>query len=133
MGAGRFFSVNLGGLLDCQSQCAARTEESKRGQVTDIDTSYGPESINPETGFYLPKSIKRSRRTKATIEGIRQHIYDILSNDNPQTVRQVFYALTVRGAIAKLEPEYHRTVVRLLTENNVHEPWRVPSCGRQRL
>jgi hypothetical protein len=97
--------------------------------MTDIDTSY----LNPETGIYVPKSIKRSRRTKATIEGIRQHICDILSNDNPQTVRQVFYALTVRGAIAKLEPEYHRTVVRLLTENNVHEPWRVPSCGRQRL
>jgi hypothetical protein len=31
-------------------------------------------------------------------------------------VRQVFYALTVRGAIAKQEIEYKRTVVRLLTE-----------------
>jgi hypothetical protein len=67
-------------------------------------------------GFYRPKSIKRNRRTKATMSGIRDHIRDILSKDNPQTVRQVFYALTVRGAIGKLEPEYHGTVVRLLTE-----------------
>jgi hypothetical protein len=66
--------------------------------------------------FYRPKSIKRVRRTKAAIGGIREHIRDILSNDNPQTVRQVFYALTVRGAIAKEEKEYHGTVVRLLTE-----------------
>jgi hypothetical protein len=31
-------------------------------------------------------------------------------------VRQVFYALTVRGVIAKAEAEYHQTVVRLLVE-----------------
>jgi hypothetical protein len=48
--------------------------------------------------------------------GIRAAITDILENDNPQTVRQVFYALTVRGVIAKAEIEYHRTVVRLLGE-----------------
>jgi len=76
------------------------------------------------SGFYVPKSIKRNRRTKATIEGIRGHIDDILSKDNPQTVRQVFYALTVRGAIAKLEAQYHGTVVRLLTE--MREEGRIP-------
>jgi hypothetical protein len=30
------------------------------------------------------------------------------------TVRQVFYALTVRGVIANTEAEYNQTVVRLL-------------------
>jgi len=65
---------------------------------------------------YVPKSIKRLRRTKATIAGIRTAIIDILTEDNPQTVRQVFYALTVRGKIVKDEAEYHRTVVRLLGE-----------------
>ena len=50
------------------------------------------------------------------MSGIRAAITDILENDNPQTVRQVFYALTVRGVIAKAEIEYHRTVVRLLGE-----------------
>jgi hypothetical protein len=59
---------------------------------------------------------KRSRRTKAEVAGIRNAILDILSEDNPQTVRQVFYALTVRGAIAKAEIEYQRTVIRLLVE-----------------
>jgi hypothetical protein len=47
---------------------------------------------------------------------LRDHIKDILEQNNPQTVRQVFYALTVRGVIAKAEIEYKRTVIRLLTE-----------------
>jgi hypothetical protein len=81
-------------------------------------------STAPQDAVYVPKSIKRSRRTKAVIEGIRGHVEDILSKDNPQTVRQVFYALTVRGQIAKQEPEYHRTVVRLLTE--MREAGRIP-------
>lgn len=66
--------------------------------------------------IYVPYNIKRSRRTKAEIAGIRDAIVDILSEDNPQTVRQVFYALTVKGVIAKAEMEYHRTVIRLLVE-----------------
>jgi hypothetical protein len=67
---------------------------------------------------YVPKDIKpkRARRTKAAVVSIRDHIEDILEQNNPQTVRQVFYALTVRGAIAKAEIEYKRTVVRLLSE-----------------
>jgi hypothetical protein len=59
---------------------------------------------------------KRFRRTKAAIASIKAAVLDILEKDNPQTVRQVFYALTVRGAIKKEEIEYQRTVVRLLSE-----------------
>jgi hypothetical protein len=59
---------------------------------------------------------KRSRRTKAEVAAVRNAILDILEDDNPQTVRQVFYALTVRGVIAKAEIEYQRTVIRLLVE-----------------
>jgi hypothetical protein len=47
---------------------------------------------------------------------IRKAILDILGADNPQTVRQVFYALTVRGVVKKLEKEYQQTVGRLLVE-----------------
>jgi hypothetical protein len=68
---------------------------------------------------YVPSDIKqpkRFRRTKVEITRIRNAILDILQNDNPQTVRQIFYALTVRGVIKKAEIEYHRTVIRLLTE-----------------
>jgi hypothetical protein len=47
---------------------------------------------------------------------VRAAIYDVVALDNPTTVRQCFYALTVRGAIEKTEPEYNGTVVRLLTD-----------------
>ena len=47
---------------------------------------------------------------------IREAIHKLLSEDNPQTVRQVFYQLTVLGVIQKAEIEYQRTVIRLLTE-----------------
>jgi hypothetical protein len=40
----------------------------------------------------------------------------VLEQDHPQTVRQVFYALTVRGVIKKQETEYHQTVIRLLVD-----------------
>lgn len=59
---------------------------------------------------------KRFRRTKAAVTSIREAIHDLLEEDHPQTVRQVFYALTVRGLIQKDEVEYQRTVVRLLVE-----------------
>jgi hypothetical protein len=83
--------------------------------------SIGEEGQQDATGeeFYRPYSIKskkRSRRTKATIATIRDGIADLLLEDSPQTVRQVFYALTVKGLIAKAEKEYHQTVIRLLTE-----------------
>jgi hypothetical protein len=74
---------------------------------------------SPADPFYVASDIKppkRFRRTKATVAGIRTAITEILSADNPQTVRQVFYALTVRGVIAKAEIEYQRTVIRLLVE-----------------
>jgi hypothetical protein len=78
----------------------------------------GKPNVTTADPFYVPSDIKskRPRRTKAAIGGIRDAIISILEQDNPQTVRQVFYALTVRGVITKAEIEYHRTVVRLLVE-----------------
>jgi hypothetical protein len=70
----------------------------------------------PEDAVYRPGSIKRFRRTKAAVGDVRAAIYDVLADANPQTVRQVFYALTVRGLIQKVEGEYKQTVIRLLTE-----------------
>jgi hypothetical protein len=63
-----------------------------------------------------PRKSKRHRRTKDQIKGVRAAIEHLLAEDHPQTVRQVFYALTVRGLIGKLEVEYQRTAVRLLGE-----------------
>jgi hypothetical protein len=50
------------------------------------------------------------------MDAIREAIIKTLGEHAPQTVRQVFYALTVRGVIEKTEAEYKQTVVRLLDE-----------------
>jgi hypothetical protein len=64
--------------------------------------------------IYSASSIKRRRRLKSQVTEIKDAIKAILEADHPQTVRQVFYALTVRGLIAKAEGEHQQTVVRLL-------------------
>jgi hypothetical protein len=91
-----------------------------RGTISQEINGSGP-SLQDQRGhaeysIYVASDIKRFRRTKAEIERIKATIVDILSQDHPQTVRQVFYALTVRGVIKKAEIEYQRTVVRLLTD-----------------
>jgi hypothetical protein len=69
----------------------------------------------PAYGAYPIKS-KRPRRTKSAIASIRDTIIDILENDHPQTVRQIFYAATVKGVITKTEAEYQKTIIRLLVD-----------------
>jgi hypothetical protein len=88
------------------------------------DTVYVPKYIKSPNGLFVPEKAKRFRRTKVTINGIRDEIIAILEQSHPQTVRQVFYALTVRGKILKIEQEYHRTVVRLLVD--MREEGKVP-------
>ena len=73
-------------------------------------------TVAKSSPVYVASDIKRARRTKPEMAAIRDGIQSILADDHPQTVRQVFYALTVRGLIAKAEIEYQRTVVRLLSE-----------------
>jgi hypothetical protein len=62
------------------------------------------------------RSINRSRRTRADIERIKAAAFDLLRDENPMTIRQLFYRLVSQGAIAKTEAEYKGTVVRLLGE-----------------
>jgi hypothetical protein len=107
---------------DAARPATARTVNGPQG-IDQLDGSIGPEdsAAKPATqanGFYVPKDIKpkRHRRTKSAIGSVRDHIKEILEQNHPQTVRQVFYALTVRGCIAKQEIEYKRTVIRLLCE-----------------
>jgi hypothetical protein len=50
------------------------------------------------------------------MERIRAAICDLLEANNPQTVRQVFYALTVEGVITKTENAYKNTAGRLLVQ-----------------
>ena len=59
------------------------------------------------------------------MNAIRAAIHDVLKNDRPQTVRQVFYQLVTRGVIEKTELEYQCTVIRLLSEMRLADkiPW----------
>ena len=50
---------------------------------------------------YRACPIKRARRTKADIDEIKTAIKAVLKADHPMTVRQVFYALTVRWGEAR--------------------------------
>jgi len=78
-----------------------------------------------ETSFVEHAQQNVKRRTKAAIEINRAAIYEILSADHPQTVRQVFYQLVARAIIEKTEKEYQRTVIRLLSEMRLDDvvPW----------
>jgi hypothetical protein len=59
---------------------------------------------------------RRNRRTKAAVEVIRQAIYQIVEDDPPMNVRQVFYQMVVRDVIEKTEKEYQNSAIRLLTD-----------------
>jgi hypothetical protein len=82
----------------------------------------GPPPLRPDPGGEGPvpagvacgSSPTKGRRTKGAIRAIKAALHDTLAAEHPMTVRQVFYRMVSRGAIAKTEGEYKRTVVRLL-------------------
>jgi hypothetical protein len=67
----------------------------------------------------------RLRRRKRDIEAVCAAIKDVLHADHPQTVRQVFYQLVVRGVVEKTHVEYKATVCRLLADMRLADdvPW----------
>ena len=88
--------------------------EQTTGQRLSIDdlvklktqiTTYGARPIS-----------RKGRRSKVEIEFIKTAIARVLSDENPMTVRQVFYRLVSLGVIEKTENEYKSTVCRLLTD-----------------
>lgn len=70
----------------------------------------------PAAPAYKTSLIKRTRRSAADLEVIRNAMYAALVDDRPMTVRQMFYRLVSDGVIEKSENEYKNTVCRLLTE-----------------
>jgi hypothetical protein len=58
--------------------------------------------------------IKRRRRTKDEINTICNAMEEVVAEDSPMTVRQVFYRMVAIGVIEKSENEYQNTVGRLL-------------------
>ena len=59
---------------------------------------------------------KRITRTRDEMDVIRQAILDVIEDDPPMTVRQVFYQSVSRGVIEKTELQYQRTVIRLMID-----------------
>jgi len=56
---------------------------------------------------------KRRRRTKAEIDALKGAIYRLLEQDNPATVRSLFYQMVSAGLIEKTANEYSNVTVRL--------------------
>lgn len=67
------------------------------------------------TASYEPRLVRRSRRSNDQMELIRSRLFDIVSADQPMTVRQVYYCAVSCGLIAKTEDAY-KVVKRLLVE-----------------
>jgi hypothetical protein len=72
-----------------------------------------------------PWSTKATRRTRAEMKELREGLYELLSERNPQTVRQLFYAMVSAGQINKTEKDYKNVVVRLCGEMREADelPW----------
>jgi hypothetical protein len=106
-------TLNTLGPASVATEARARGDQPKDNRTTDAkqaapngNASYGAYTIKP----------KRTRRTKAAMGSIREVLKSNLEASHPQTNRQLFYALSVAGVIAKLEKEYQRTVIRLTSE-----------------
>jgi hypothetical protein len=50
------------------------------------------------------------------VTAIRDAIIEVIEDDPPMTVRQVFYQMVAHGVIEKTEEQYQGTVIRLMTE-----------------
>jgi hypothetical protein len=72
---------------------------------------------------YAPRSLTRSRRSKAEMHDLRATIIGVLVDEQPLTLRQLYYRLVSADAIPKTEAGYG-TVKRLLLD--LRESGRVP-------
>jgi hypothetical protein len=69
--------------------------------------------VTDPAAVYQASPIKRARSTKAAVEKRRSDVYDIISEMQPMTVRQVFCQATVRGIIEKAESGYAKVQIDL--------------------
>src|SRR5262249_40114941 len=102
------------GLENIATADTAQAKSSKPWEALGMSRALWYRLGKPDQSTYTRRHISRHRRTKAAIRSVHDTIKELLEESHPQTVRQVFYALTVRGVIAKQEVEYKRTAVRLL-------------------
>jgi hypothetical protein len=100
--------------------------------------SSGPQTRNetkPRPEVYGASPVKRKRRTRREIEALRESIVEVLSKEQPMTVRQVFYRLTVRHEVPKTEEGYdavQRQLLHLRREEEVPYSWIADNTRWQR-
>jgi hypothetical protein len=64
----------------------------------------------------LPAKSKRSRRSRADMDHLKQSVLDLIAERPTWTVRQIHYRLVVLGLVENTSGEYVNTVVRKLIE-----------------
>jgi len=74
----------------------------------------GSPMVGADESAYQSRPIKRPRRTRDEMQTIREGLYHILEQDNPQTIRGIFYQAVTRGLVPKTEAAYKNTVIRLM-------------------
>ncbi len=75
---------------------------------------------------YETRPVKRTRRTKDQLSAVQEGLIDILEADNPQTLRGLYYAGTVRGLYPKTERSYKmvgREMVKLRRAGRAPYRW----------
>jgi hypothetical protein len=66
------------------------------------------------SALYQASRVKRHRSTKAQLAALDDTIVEVLSEENPTSVRSVYYRCVSRGAVAKTELEYQKISRRLV-------------------
>jgi hypothetical protein len=84
---------------------------SNSGGAMDLDEEVSSEA----PAVYVATTIKRCRATKAAIQDRQQALHQIVAEQQPMTVRQVFYQATIHRIVEKEESGY-RKVQRNLVE-----------------
>jgi hypothetical protein len=85
--------------------------------------------------IYQARQIKRVRSTKAEVDARREALYDIVAEQQPMTVRQVFYQATVKGLVDKTEAGYTKVqtdLVLMRKSGMLPYGWLVDSTRMQR-
>ncbi len=67
------------------------------------------------SGVYGARTIKkRNRQTKVEMEALKEALYEIVAENEPATVRGIFYLASSAGLVPKMENEGYRPVQREL-------------------
>lgn len=92
-----------------------KTRKNKAQTATKETKGASPTKPKKSTKGASPVNPKTTRRTQAEITRLKQIMYEMIKHWKPMTVRQVFYQMSVRGHVSKLESGY-KAVQRMLTQ-----------------